>query len=100
MFIYIHNSISETITTVAVYGEPAFSGDSGPATALNRRQGVSGQSIWVRSFDRQGRQYDDVSFQQADSLERIRVKVGTEPGLYYVRVGTSSQYYTVKIIRQ
>ncbi|MDB5240924.1 MAG: hypothetical protein JWP57_1549, partial [Spirosoma sp.] len=62
--------------------------------------GVVGQSLRLTSTDVQGRVFEDLSVKMAHSREKYWLKVGSQSGLYFLRVTTSRLIQTVKVVKQ
>ncbi|WP_298609164.1 putative Ig domain-containing protein [uncultured Spirosoma sp.] len=63
-------------------------------------KGAMGQSIWLRSFDSQGRQVSSFQIEQAGEVEQTSVALGRGSGLYFIQVSALDQQQTIKVLKQ
>jgi hypothetical protein len=61
--------------------------------------GVMGQPVQVELVDTQGRSYYQQALTQASALDRIRLPLGSRHGILLIRVSTSTQQHTAKLLR-
>ncbi len=62
-------------------------------------QGAQGKSLWLRSFDSQGRLISETALEEAGLLEHRWVRIGSASGLYYVRISMGDQQRIIKIVK-
>ncbi|QHV99022.1 FG-GAP-like repeat-containing protein [Spirosoma endbachense] len=62
-------------------------------------RGVSGQSVQLNLTDLQGRVLHQQRLDEADSLERVSVPIGTGKGLLLLQVNTATEHQQVKLLK-
>ncbi|GAB3642782.1 choice-of-anchor I family protein [Spirosoma arcticum] len=85
----------ETQLQVRVLGNPV---QGGQVTVDVR--GAGGQPLRLTVRDMQGRAMSDQSVEQASTVERQTLGLGSLPGLYLLQISTPTQSRTVKVLRQ
>ncbi len=84
-----------TDLAIKVFANPTVSG-----TAEVEITGADGQPLHWTVSDARGRSISEERIEQATPLEKRTVRLNAEPGLYFLRVSTSTQVKTAKILRQ
>ncbi|GAB3643410.1 ELWxxDGT repeat protein [Spirosoma arcticum] len=81
--------------SVRVFANPSVNG-----IAEVEISGADGQPVQWTVSDTRGRAISDERIERAAPLEKRTIRLNAEPGLYFLRVNTTTQTKTIKILRQ
>lgn len=63
-------------------------------------RGVAGQAMKMGLANSQGQILSQQTFEATGNVEQHSVKVGRQPGMYFIKVATPTESRTIKLLRQ